>query len=421
MAVDTAIGADPTVTRPFAELDVEAYAARADAAGRTFVQDVIAEREVIRAGCDLSEQNGSVPVESVQAMTRAGVFRALTPMQYGGLEMAPALFFEGVQKIAAADASAAWIGGQLNVHSFEIALMDKRMQDEFWADGPDTRASSSYAATGAWEQVDGGYRLNGTWAFSSGIDHAQWIIVGGEDRNFVVPKADGVVDMDSWDVSGLKGTGSRSFTLTNVFVPDHRTSLLWDRYLNQNPGWEVNDRPLYRISLGAIQNSTMANPAIGSTLGALVSFIEQSKVRRTRRGTGVSVTENPHLLVKLAASLSTAQMVRDRQLDNWRRLFDIALEGREATPLERMKVRFDSADALASCFDVIHSIWPVAGAMSILSSNPLQRVYRDLMAMRVHGAAGYENAAQMYAKALLGLPGPSFEDNPTMRTLAWHR
>ena len=104
-------------------------------------------------------------------MTRAGVFRALTPQQYGGLEMDPASFFEGIMKIAGAESSAGWIGGQLNVHSFEIALMDKRLQDEFWQDGPDTRASSSYAPTGEWTAVDGGYIVNGTWGFSSGVDH----------------------------------------------------------------------------------------------------------------------------------------------------------------------------------------------------------------------------------------------------------
>lgn len=404
-----------------ADAPVSEYADRARAAGRRFLADVDDILDIVREGREESESQGSVPVASVEAMTRAGFFRALTPEQYGGLEMAPAPFFDGIMKVAACDSSAAWIGGQLNVHSWEIALMDKRAQDEFWAGGPDTRASSSYAPTGQWEETDGGYLLNGTWAFSSGIDHATWVIIGGGDRNFLVRRSDGEVDHDSWDVAGLKGTGSKSITLTDVFVPDYRTHVLMDTYLDRNPGWEVNDGPLYRLPFATILAAVMTNPAIGTTLGGLDRYIADTRKRRARRGTGASVTENPHLLVRLAGALSVAQTMRERHLANWETLFDIACEGRDSTPVERMKVRFESADAIEECLDAVYSIWPVAGAAAILSANPLQQVVRDLLAMRVHGSAGRDAAATLYAQALLGLKGPSFEDEPTMRTLAYYR
>src|SRR5690606_14596157 len=139
---------------------------RAYAAGRRLVAAVEKAADVLSAGADDSERDGRVPDKSVDAMVEAGVFRAFTPLRYGGLEADPASFFESIMKVAEWDTSAAWIGGQLNVHSFEIALMDERMQDEFWGDSPDTRASSSYAPIGSWKEVDGGYRLSGTWTFS---------------------------------------------------------------------------------------------------------------------------------------------------------------------------------------------------------------------------------------------------------------
>lgn len=397
------------------------YADRAYAAGRRFLTDVDSVLDVIAEGREESESSGSVPAASVEAMEKAGFFRALTPLQYGGLEMAPAPFFEGIMKIAACDTSAAWIGGQLNVHSWEIALLDQRGQDEFWADGPDTRASSSYAPTGTWQEVDGGYRLSGTWAFSSGVDHVTWVVIGGGDRNFLVRRADCELIEDSWDVAGLKGTGSKTLTLTDVFVPGYRTHLLADTYHDREPGKAVNDRPLYRLPFATILAAVMTNPAIGTTLGGLEAYIDQSKKRRARRGTGASVTENPHLLVRLAGALSTAESMRERHLENWRTLFAIACEGRDSTPVERMKVRFESADAIEQCLDALYSVWPVAGATAIMSSNPLQQVMRDLLAMRVHGSAGRDAAATLYAQALLGLPGPDFEADQTMRTLAYYR
>ena len=135
------------------------YRERANAAGRTFLEAVDSILDTVRAGAARSEAEGRVPKQTVEAMIETGLFRALTPLQYGGLEMSPAAFFEGVMRIAAADSSAAWIAGQINIHAFEIALMDQRMQDEFWGTDPNARASSSYAPIGRWEQVDGGYVL----------------------------------------------------------------------------------------------------------------------------------------------------------------------------------------------------------------------------------------------------------------------
>lgn len=186
------------------------YRNRALEEGRIFLEKVDGILDIVRAGAHESETAGRVPDATVQAMIDTGLFRALTPMRYGGLEMTPAAFFEGVMRIAEADSAAAWIAGQLNVHSFEIALMSEQMQDEFWGIDPDARASSSYAPIGAWTEVDGGHILNGTWTFSSGVDHAQWVLPGGRDRNFVVPISDVSVDHGSWDVQGLKGTGSKA-------------------------------------------------------------------------------------------------------------------------------------------------------------------------------------------------------------------
>lgn len=396
----------------------EAYRERAYAAGRRFLDDVDTILPAIAAHQHLSESEGKVSSASVAEMTRVGVFRAMTPLQWGGLEMDPASFFEGIMKIAAADSSASWIGGQLNVHSFEIALMDERMQADFWATGPDTRASSSYAPAGDVRIVDGGYLISGTWTFSSGVDHAQWAILGGGDRNFVVPRSDFTIDHASWDVQGLKGTGSKSLTLKDVFVPEYRVHKLMDTFNDANPGWAVNDRPLFRLSWMGMFNATIPNSAIGVTLGGLNAFIEESRVRLSKRGTGIPVTSNPFMHLRLATALTRVRNARDRHLSNWRALFDTACRGEETLREDRLRVRFESTDAAGSCFEAFVEIWPVAGAAAIATSSPMQQVFRDLMAMRNHGSAGRENAAGMYIKALFDLPSPPVTN---MGTLSYYK
>lgn len=396
----------------------ENYLERATEVGKKFLQDVDTILPQIRAHRMESDRLGRVADSSVQAMTEIGVFRALTPLQWGGLEMHPAYFFEGIMKIAGADPSAAWIGGQLTVHSFEIALMHEKMQAEFWANGPDMRASSSFAPLGKAREAEGGYVLDGTWAFSSGVDHAQWVVLGGGMRNYLVPRSDFEIIEGSWDVQGLRGTGSKSVLLKEVFVPDYRIHKLADTLNGTDPGLSVNDRPLYRLSWMGIQNSTMSNSAIGMTSGALDEFIAQTRKRQSKLGTGASVAANPFMHMRLANALTRIRGVRERHLANWRNLFEMACRGEEPTREERLRVRYEASDAAGACFEAFTDMWQHVGAAAVASNNPLAHVFRDLMAMRNHGSAGRDNAASMYMKALFGLPGPEISN---MGTLAFYK
>lgn len=407
-----------TVESPARNHDWSDYRERALAAGSAYLTQVNSVVESIASRREQSEREGRVSDATVQDMISTGLFRAFTPLRYGGLEMDPASFFEGIMRIAEADSSAAWIAGQLNVHSFEIALMSEKMQDEFWADGPDTRASSSYAPIGQVEEIDDGLLLSGTWTFSSGVDHATWIILGGGDKAMVVPIKDVTVDHSSWDVQGLKGTGSKSVTLSNVFVPEYRIHRFIDTFKGENKGWEVNDVPLYWVSFLGVFNSTPTNTVIGTALGGINTFLEQSRTRLTRQGTGAPIAQNPFLHLKVADGLTRIGSARDRHLANWRALFDLACEGKEASPVERMRVRYEASHCIHTSFDAFADIWPIAGAAASASSNPLQQTFRDLMAARNHGSAGRELAAGQYLKAMFDIPPAPFSD---FGTLAYYR
>lgn len=403
-----------------AVVDRAAYRERALEAGRAFLARIDEIVPLVRAHRTESERLGRVADASVEAMTQAGVFAAFTPLQFGGLELPPADFFDGIMRLGAADPAAAWIGGQLTVHSFEIALMDERAQRAFWEHGPSARASSSYAPVGKARAVDGGFILDGVWTFSSGVDHASWVILGGGERNFLVPLSDVTIDHGSWNVQGLKGTGSKSLAVKEVFVPSWRVHELADTFHQREPGWAVNDRPLFRLSFPAMFNSTMSNAAIGMTTGGLQEFIAQTRVRLSRQGTGAASSTNPFMQLRLANSMTRVQGVRNRHLENWRRLFDAACRGDEVTLEERLRVRFEASDAAGSCFEAFCDIWPHAGAGAITDANPLQNVFRDLMAMRNHGSAGRDAAACSYIGAMFDLPGPP-AGRLDMGTLSYYR
>src|SRR5215472_15635647 len=187
---------------------------------------------MLRQRAQETEDNRDVPADSVKALTETGFFRLLQPASYGGLEADPIAFYTAVRLIASACGSTGWVASVLGVHPWQLALFPERAQEEVWGADPGTRMSSSYAPTGRAHTADGGYRLDGRWSFSSGCDHANWVLLGGivldEDgkpvdfRTFLLPAADYTID-DVWDTVGLRGTGSNDIVVDDVFVPEHRS------------------------------------------------------------------------------------------------------------------------------------------------------------------------------------------------------
>src|SRR5438067_8596686 len=172
--------------RPRRAADAEGFLTRIDA----LLPDVCARAAE-------TEQLRRIPDDIIRALTEVGVFRAMQPRQWGGLELDHAIFYEGMVRIASACASTGWVASVVGVHPWQIALFGNEAQREVWGDDPDARASSSLAPTGAARRVDGGFHVSGRWHFSSGVDHCGWALLGAvvpddgsgaEFRTFLVPR-----------------------------------------------------------------------------------------------------------------------------------------------------------------------------------------------------------------------------------------
>ena len=170
---------------------------------------------VIRQRAQEAEDARCVPQESVKALAETGFFRLLQPARFGGLEADPITFYTAVRMIASACGSTGWVSSVVGVHAWQLALFPAQAQEDVWGTDPATRMSSSYAPTGKAKLTDGGYRLDGRWSFSSGCDHASWVLLGGIVTNdegqpvdfctFLLPNTDYTID-DVWDTVGLRGT-----------------------------------------------------------------------------------------------------------------------------------------------------------------------------------------------------------------------
>ena len=183
-----------------------------------------------------AEQIGRLTDDTVKMMKSAGLIRLLQTKQYQGFEVHPREFAETTMATAAMDPAAGWIVGVVGVHPYQLAYADPKVSAEIWADDVDTWMASPYAPQGVARPVDGGYIFNGRWQFSSGTDHCDWIILGamrGDEKgipvmppqmlHMILPRKDYEIVEDSWNVVGLRGTGSKDVIVKDAFVPTYRT------------------------------------------------------------------------------------------------------------------------------------------------------------------------------------------------------
>jgi 3-hydroxy-9,10-secoandrosta-1,3,5(10)-triene-9,17-dione monooxygenase len=268
----------------------------------------------IRARSAEVEALGRVPDDIVRDLTDVHVFRAVQPRQWGGLELDPASFFEGMVRIATACGSTGWVASVVGIHACHVALFSDQAQREVWAENPDTRVSSSYAPTGTVRREVGGFHLAGRWGFSSGVDHCGWALLGGlvpaeeeggapEFHTFLVPRRDFTIDQASWNVTGLAGTGSKDVLIAGAFIPQHRAHSVLEEYRRTDPGLAVNGRPLFHLPRHLLFCYAIAVAAIGAASEALDTFIENNRSRVPAFG-GPQLAINSALHRRLAEALT---------------------------------------------------------------------------------------------------------------------
>ena len=389
------------------------------AAPRPSIGDLVARaaeiRTLVREQAEQTEANRRVSVEAIERMRHAGLFRIMTPAIYGGYEYGFDALVPVVAQVAAGCGSAGWVFSLGVVHQWLVATMPKEAQDEYWSD-PGAISGGSYPPVGKVVLVDGGYRLSGNWAFTSGCDHMQWLFLGGmippasdgeqpKPAFFMVPRADVTFD-DNWHTMGLAGTGSKNTVGNDVFVPAHRVVLVSDLLAGTTPGASVHDNPLYRQSMLSSLPFTLVAPVLGMAEGALADFIDMAKVRTTRgavAGGNNRMAEFATIqsrVAEAAGSIEAARLVIHRALDRSR----IAAEAREQTDRDvRLQNRLAQAFSVKLLVQAVDALFAASGGQSIFLGKPIQRSWRDAHAAGVHVSMNWDAVSTMYGQHALGL------------------
>jgi resorcinol 4-hydroxylase (FADH2) len=370
---------------------------------------------LVRELAERTEANRMVSTEAISEMRDAGLFRIMQPAVYGGYEYGFEALIPVVAAVGAGCGSSAWVFSLGMVHQWLIAAYPRQAQDECYSD-PDTIAAGSYAPVGKVVVVSGGYRLSGSWSFTSGCDHAQWLVLGGmippahDDSSskpafFLLPRSDVQLD-DNWFTMGLAGTGSKNTVANDVFVPAHRVVTVADLLAGTAPGAAIHANPLYRQSMLSALPFALVAPILGMAEGALADFLEMAKVRTTRgavAGGNNRMAEFATIqsrVAEAAGSIDAARLTIVHALEN---ALAAAKAGEQANLDLRLRNRLTQAFSVRLLVQAVDALFLASGGQGIFTSKPIQRAWRDAHAAAVHVSLNWDAVSTMYGQYALSL------------------
>src|ERR1700677_3002594 len=362
-----------------------------------------------------AERDREVPRESVEEYLDSGLIHTLQPKRWGGYEHDHEVAFDiSVELGKSTCGSSAWCLNYLADHACMLALFPEEAQHDVWSENKAACIATSAAPTGTVTVAPGGYRLDGRWSWCSGLRHSHWIMIGGlvfragEDhpdmRLYLVPVPE-VKQDDTWFCAGLRGTGSITAVLDNVFVPEHRTvsfSMLRDAC---SPGSKVNTNPIYRTPFIAVHSYALLGPALGSARGGYADFAEWTR-QRYLTYTQLNIAQHVPVQLKvdeIAAQIDAAELLARRALATARKDYT------GMTMQTRTLLRRDFTYAMRMVRDAMDSLIKIAGSSGLMENNSAQRAWRDVQAISSHVVMNWDVPAENYGRAEFGLPlNPSY-------------
>src|SRR5499427_6052685 len=368
---------------------------------------------VLRDRAAQTEELRRLPDETIAELHSSGLFRILQPARVGGSELPFRALFELTAVIGQGCGSTAWVLANLAAHHWLLGMWHPEAQDEIWGGSPDSLISSALIfPRGRARRVEGGYRLSGRWPFSSGVDYSTWNMFGAvvsdeetgqnEPRMFLVPASDYSV-IDTWQVIGLAGTGSKDVEVNDVFVPAYRTLAAERIRGGPNRGSEVNPGVLYQLPAVSLFAFAIAGTSLGIARGAIQHFAETTRTRLSSY-TGRNVADFANIqehLAKAAALADAAEAIVLRDCDEATRITEA---GVVPSLEQRARYRRDGAFAASLCTKAVDLLFAASGGAAVYERNPIQRAFRDVHGANAHYMLNWDVSGAVYGRVALGLP-----------------
>lgn len=358
------------------------------------------------------EQNRALSQDVFAALHDTNIFRLLLPRRYGGEEVTPATFVATIEEIAKADASTAWCVAQGSGCSLAAAYLEPDVARDVFGGARAVLAWGPVSPNAKATAVDGGYRVTGTWQYASGSRHANWLgghcqlvdaqgapCLGADgkplDRTMLFPKSSATV-RDVWQVVGLRGTGSDTYTVTDLFVPARYA------YTRESIADRRESGPLYRFSNYQIFGASFAGVALGIARATLDAFVAMAATKVPMLASK-PLQDNAVIQSQVAWTESRLQSSRAFLMQTLEQMWGIVSRGETFTLRERATLRLASVYAIHQSKDVVDAAYQMAGGSAIFENQAFERRLRDIHTVTQQVQAQLVNF-EIAGQVLLGLP-----------------
>jgi alkylation response protein AidB-like acyl-CoA dehydrogenase len=331
------------------------------------------------------------------------------PRALGGLELDLPLQVQVVEELGKADASTAWAVNQGCTFAMFSAFMKPEAARAIWIDKPRSVVSNSPMPSAQAVAAPGGFRVTAKQGFSTGCMHASWVaahaqvIENGEVRKrngkpeiryCMVPKTQAQLH-DTWRTRGMRGTGTHTFEVKDVFVPEDHTVLTSRDTL-------VTDGPRYRVPQTLTFAAGDGIVALAVARSCLEAFFELAGAKAPRHMTG--------LLRDQAISQSTVGQAealissgRAYLMETVVNIWDEAVRTGTSSMEKRVALRLAATHAIRVAAQAVEGIYTDCGGSAIFEGNLIQRHFQDIHVITQH-LQGRRAFYEMVGKHHLGLP-----------------
>jgi alkylation response protein AidB-like acyl-CoA dehydrogenase len=345
---------------------------------------------IVRAHSDEAERERRLSQPVLEALRETGLLRMTTPRSLGGLETDPVTRALVIEEVGRHDSAAAWTLENPLDWAFMCCRLPDEGAEEIYGGGADILIAGQFGRPLNATSTNGGYHISGRAPFVSNSYDADWILsmvvvdeeesAGDEPEMRMVyfPSRECEI-IDTWDVMGMRGTGSNDVVVTDVFVPTARTFPFVPEF---QPGSHYRG-PLYRLPVVGAAASGIPTPMLGVARRALDEVTELARTKTPVASSGL-LRERALAQVQLGRAEAILRSGRLLLLDTlseaWRRCVD----GENHTLEQQAELLLSLAHAMSSAVQAVELACSIAGTTAFRASNPLERLFRDVQTMRHH-------------------------------------
>jgi len=363
---------------------------------------------LIRESADETARQGRVIPEAVDALDAASMYAQLVPARLGGQGTNMRTLMESVAEIARGDGGTGWAVALSNAATWILGNFPDDAQREIFVE-PNLRACVVLAPAKSARRVDGGYVVSGRWPYSSGSFAAHW-------ASFGLPLEDGGLGMGtvpvgeftierSWDVLGMKGSGSDTVVINEVFVPDRRIVSMADILASKYPTSHTEEQtgrmtflPTWGLPLTAVQ--------VGLARHAREISLERIPNRSFTRTAYLPARNSPTHQVAVAEAIQRFDMAEMLLQRASFALDDTAAKGIPMTELEIARTIMDIGTVSELVHEGLDRLMNANGSSAFTESSLLGRIWRDSEIAYRHVLLMPSLSKETYGKALLGADKP---------------